>query len=340
MPGIRTLRLRGSDLLVTYGELNASPDYLSSGRQADTAPKEVMLPILQFVRQETHIQFAKLLGHGGTTEPFKDAVYSAARFLPDMLDLPRGEHGDRHADQPSRRRRDRPLRRPAGAQRLPLRAVRLAPLAGLATRPRGCSPAGARGGQYRRRAQLTHDAWIQHGYADHFLQDSFAAGHLVNKTLVMQWFVEWAAGKSLIPVAEWHAVQNMVPNLQPGIAGRHLYDPDYAGISNDPQTSEDQTELCGQDGQRPAWWPGASTTLDDAYQDYFYFLSSLIAQSASGAIHDHYNKHSLSVASVAQPQPYAVYGDHTLLSGAQRLRRRGGHQLRGEAVPAEPWPTS
>ena len=34
-------------------------------------------------------------------------------------------------------------------------------------------------------------ALIKNGYADHFLQDSFAAGHLVNKTLVMQWWVEF-----------------------------------------------------------------------------------------------------------------------------------------------------
>jgi hypothetical protein len=29
-------------------------------------------------------------------------------------------------------------------------------------------------------------AWLYHGYADHFLQDSFAAGHLINKTLVIR----------------------------------------------------------------------------------------------------------------------------------------------------------
>ena len=27
------------------------------------------------------------------------------------------------------------------------------------------------------------------GYADHFLRDSFAAGHLVNKTLLIQWYI-------------------------------------------------------------------------------------------------------------------------------------------------------
>jgi hypothetical protein len=49
-----------------------------------------------------------------------------------------------------------------------------------------------------RSSSLADAAWIAEGYAGHFLQDSFAAGHLPNKTLVMQWFAAWAAGSSLI----------------------------------------------------------------------------------------------------------------------------------------------
>jgi predicted transcriptional regulator len=43
------------------------------------------------------------------------------------------------------------------------------------------------------RETLRQRARLYAGYADHFLQDSFAAGHLVNKTLVIQWFIEWLA---------------------------------------------------------------------------------------------------------------------------------------------------
>lgn len=42
---------------------------------------------------------------------------------------------------------------------------------------------------------LLNTARIKNGYADHFLQDSYAAGHLINKTLVMQWYVEWMETK-------------------------------------------------------------------------------------------------------------------------------------------------
>ena len=43
------------------------------------------------------------------------------------------------------------------------------------------------------REALRRRARIYAGYADHFLQDSFAAGHLINKTLVIQWYIEWLA---------------------------------------------------------------------------------------------------------------------------------------------------
>jgi hypothetical protein len=39
--------------------------------------------------------------------------------------------------------------------------------------------------------QLENDALLANGFGDHFLQDSYAAGHLINKTQVMKWFVEW-----------------------------------------------------------------------------------------------------------------------------------------------------
>src|SRR4029077_5167445 len=75
------------------------------------------------------------------------------------------------------------------------------------------------------KARLKHQALVQQGYGDHFLQDSFAAGHLVNKTLIMQWFIAWAANQKLVPVANWDVVKNVTADLQPGLAGRALYSP-------------------------------------------------------------------------------------------------------------------
>jgi hypothetical protein len=61
-PWINTLHLPASGLLVTYGELNALPDYISTPSAVDTLPKSVLLPFLQFIRQEGFIQLNSLLG--------------------------------------------------------------------------------------------------------------------------------------------------------------------------------------------------------------------------------------------------------------------------------------
>jgi hypothetical protein len=37
---------------------------------------------------------------------------------------------------------------------------------------------------------LANEARLYNGFGDHYLQDSFASGHLVNKTLVMQWYTD------------------------------------------------------------------------------------------------------------------------------------------------------
>ena len=55
---------------------------------------------------------------------------------------------------------------------------------------------------------------------------------------------------------------------------------------------------------------------DIAYQSYLTFLSSVITQAASNAVHDAFNERSLWVASQSNPTPYQVYGDDTFFTGA------------------------
>src|SRR6266436_8695034 len=106
----------------------------------------------------------------------------------------------------------------------------------------------------------------------------------------------------------------MTTSLQPGLAGRQLYNPSYGGKSNDPQTAEDQPAYM-QRLQTTGVLPGPGDE-DTSYQNYLTSLSSLITQSASASIHDFYNSHSLWVGSVAHPAAYEVWGDATLLSGS------------------------
>jgi hypothetical protein len=84
-------------------------------------------------------------------------------------------------------------------------------------------------------------AWLNNGYGDHFLQDSFAAGHLINKTLVMQWFVDYVNGlaskwwdllgrglwgddtKPWYGLPDEQVMATMGTRQQPHMAGQDLY---------------------------------------------------------------------------------------------------------------------
>ena len=83
-PWINTLRLSASGLLVTYGELNALPDYIATPSSVDTIPKSVLLPLLQFIRQEGYIQLNSLLGRT-VSDVFQYAPYTPWQSAPTIL---------------------------------------------------------------------------------------------------------------------------------------------------------------------------------------------------------------------------------------------------------------
>ena len=75
--------------------------------------------------------------------------------------------------------------------------------------------------------ELERKAWLTNGYASH-LQDSFAAGHLINKTLVMQWFAEYVLtgllrGKRLTGVPGTDVLGGMTEQRQPDLGDRRMY---------------------------------------------------------------------------------------------------------------------
>jgi hypothetical protein len=78
-----------------------------------------------------------------------------------------------------------------------------------------------------RSSQQLNEALINNGFGDHYLQDSYAAGHMINKTQIMQWFVQWLdknPGVSNFSSDEnWQKVQ-AIAYRQPGIASALQYD--------------------------------------------------------------------------------------------------------------------
>ena len=204
-PGIRPITLKTSGLLVTYGELNTLPDYVANAGQADQLPSTILFPILQAVRQEGYANVRVLQGLPNDIPKFVGSV-SANLGNGTMNDVWESYWLDILTA-------DLPPDLPAGSLSegtnmygsiLARNACHFAPYSwyrwGLAY---DAALALAQQAYKTKDPQTIHDAWIQHGYADHFLQDSFAAGHLINKTLVMQWFVEWASQKWFESVPDW-----------------------------------------------------------------------------------------------------------------------------------------
>ena len=130
----------------------------------------------------------------------------------------------------------------------------------------------------------------------------------------MQWFVDWVTNESL-PVSDWSWIAGMTPSLQPGLSAPGLYVPGAAGPSSDPQTVEELVTVGARTVGSGVVPSGASGSAP-VYQDYLAFLSSAVSQLASANLHDYFNDTSAWVTSAAQPTPYEVWGDYTLLSGA------------------------
>ena len=316
-PYIRTVRLDGTNLLVTYGELNTLPDYLAGPSMIFGQSQDIMLPILQAVRQEGYNQVQNLLGGSWFPAQFSGAVaintgwgFADLLLETQALDNLTWDLGPNHTDHYT--------------ALVARNACHFAPYSWYRWN-RSFQTACTLAAQAYTvsdpalKARLTYMAWINHGYADHFLQDSFAAGHLVNKTFVMQLFVEWAAGKWYVPVADWDMVQNMTYALQPGVAATGLYNLSQPGNVYDPQTAEEQPtlqarmDMCGIQ-------PQGSFTQAQAYQNYLAFLNGTVVQAASGALHDYFNANSLWVSSVTDTTPYQIWGDDTLLNGGDGVR--------------------
>lgn len=176
---------------------------------------------------------------------------------------------------------------------------------------------------------------LLNGYGDHFLEDSFAAGHLVNKTLVMQWWVDYLNQTDIeIPGTDVHIIRRGQPDpdvmarmgsaVQTGIAGRALYvrpptdtptdrsDRELGNAPTDPQTAQERT-----DRERRLSGSGVtgadSAELEANYQAYLRLLNNAQAQGAAGAAHDYFNKIGLTVVS-ANGTRLRVGGDDTLIS--------------------------
>jgi Domain of unknown function (DUF4157) len=316
-PYLLPLRLQNG-LLVTYGELNTLPDYMANPGVMDAQPKSIMLPILQAVRQEGYQRINGLLG-GFVPWAFQDAVSinTGWSFL-DLLTETKAIDNLTWNIGPNHTNHYTALVGRNACHFAPFTWYRWNEFYQIAV---NSALSAYNATDQRLKDQYTHQAWMNHGYADHFLQDSFAAGHLVNKTLIMQWFLEWVTDKWYVPVADWDMVKYMTATRQGGLAARGLYNPANPGTVRDPQTAEEQPSLQARMAMCGVQADGS--TQEISYQRYLAFLNSTVVQSASGALHDYFNATSLWVSSNAIQTPFQIWGDDTMLNGGDGVRIAG-----------------
>jgi hypothetical protein len=331
-PGAQPLRLPGSGLVVALGELNTLPDYFSRPAELERAPARYLLPILQSVRTWNISQLRRTIGLAADRPRLADAMsYPRLGGLAEIAEgFALARHGRQCGIEPQERY-PAVLSRNAGHfapfswyrwQRFHLEARDLLARAAACADP-------AEAGSLRLRARISA------AFGDHFLQDSFAAGHLINKTLVMQWYVEWLAA-SPFPLPERDQLAAMTVAAQPYLHGPGHYEPVPAPDGSRVRPSRPPGTPPVTDPQAAA----EAATLEEriaasgviaadpsqrsaAYAAYLAFLSSSVASLAPGVIHGYFNRTSLVTASgpAAEAGRYRIWGDWTMLASQEGAGR-------------------
>jgi len=370
-PDVRWVQLRGAPpnrpvpskaLWVAYAEINALADYLPNPYWIDALGPEVMVPVLQRMREsimeKTTHAIGTIPGWGG------DEAYRRAG----LAEVPRSFLGAakdpwvaRHLDAAAGEVEGLDAATSGlGWQRykglLSRNACHFAPYSWERWRNHhntareearahhaergGGTPKGSVGldmGEHGRRA------FLNNGYAEHFLQDSFAAGHLINKTLVMQWFVQYIRDtteehieamrdkgyKVPGPPYRYGPERIISPEIfqvipgQKGIGARGLYDKRSSTVTTthdassrtavtDPQTAQ---ERWGREGRiaGSGVTAGAHRTKEENYQTYLDFLNNTYISLAANAVHDWLNDRGMTVIN-GRGDRLAIGGDGTLVS--------------------------
>jgi hypothetical protein len=336
--GLDLLRLSGSGLVVTLGELNVLPDYLGRPEDIESAPLAFIGPLIQSVRSWS---VAELARPAGVPLP-----WALPRRLPGSMRYPLlgplaetaeiaavSRLGRQHGFTPARRYSAVLARNAGHFAPFSWYRWRSFHLAARELIARSAAESGAEREALRLRART----WA--GYADHFLQDSFAAGHLVNKTLVIQWYIEWLAASG-VSYPGRDVLDTLTAARQPLLHGPGLYDraaagPDAAGPGLPgggaagpglPGPTRDAQDVADADTleERIA----ASGVVGDsdadrraAYAAYLAMLGSGTVQLAVKVAHEYLNAHSLVVSAGPSGPRFRLNGDHTLLAGPAGARR-------------------
>jgi hypothetical protein len=312
-PGIATVRLPGSGMVLTLGELNILPDYLGHPQEVENAPAAFLRPLVQSFRSWSITELHRSSGHPGPR-----------RILPGSMGYPRlsgrlAEISEAvQVDALGRRCGFAPWNLYSSV--VARNATHFAPFSWYHWRAfhlRARELIAQSQTAADDRESLRTRARIYAAYADHFLHDSFAAGHLINKTLVMQWYIEWLA-QSRITHPDYQVLARMTSARQPLLHGPGLYDRSRSGHGTDwrPRSIGDAPTMADRIADSGVTGRDEEERLA-AYEAYLAMLGSTVTQLATGVVHGYLNERSLVVAAGADGRRFRLQGDDTLLSDGE-----------------------
>jgi hypothetical protein len=311
-PGVGTLRLPGSGLVVTLGELNVLPDYLGHPDEIETAPASFIEPLIQSVRSWSIAELARPASRPPVTRLLPGALrYPLLGPLAETAEIGViGRLGAR-CGYPPARQYPSVLSRNAG---------HFAPFSwhrwhSFHLAARELIERSATSNSAAERERLRCRAQIYASYADHFLQDSFAAGHQINKTLLMQWYIEFLAARD-VRYPGRDVLDPMTAQRQPGLHGPGRYDRHRP--PQEPPWDPEDTAAVPRVPDRVAVSGVTGASEPERRQAYAAFQAMQRSGTVSLAVkmaHEHLNKHSLAVSTSPDGPAFRIYGDHTLLAG-------------------------
>ncbi|MEV5887013.1 DUF4157 domain-containing protein [Streptomyces sp. NPDC052020] len=337
-PEVKTVVLepeqgKKGSLLVSLGELNTLADYLPDADAIEDCPYDLLVAILQTVREQSSRQYKSALGRDSilqwSRKAFKHSL--GLSYFDNTLRNARETRSFNNAtkkflaDNKVSDRYNSVLCR---------NACHFAPYSWYRwqifyLRARTCAETY----HTSRDAKDERKIWVNLGFADHFLQDSFAAGHLINKTRIMQWYIDWLSTSQFSRgVGEWASVRTMSSTEQKLLHAPDLYDPKYVdsiremrpkgetGNSwvTDPQTAEEEQTLALRMQRCGVRTTAAELDEKYAYACFLEFLNNSVVQLSSNVVHDHLNRTSLHVRNKKQ-EDFVVWGDDTLIKSGQGM---------------------
>jgi hypothetical protein len=231
-------------VIVSYSEMNTMPDLFGNPEAIKATPKKHVLALLQGVRQQLYIELSNIrkeltgkannkLSHWYGDDDFKDATGPRAQAVIDSVYEIRTES---QVDDATKRKGEEHEQYFAALERNAChfapeswrqwrayheKALELAKKAANAKervklmREANAANQGLKNSDKTikdaeiQAKMLSNEAMIQNSFGEHYLQDSFASGHLIDKTQVMQWFTLWAdkdkggMGTSSSEQAQW-----------------------------------------------------------------------------------------------------------------------------------------